>query len=218
MDKIDNAELTAQILQILRENSEAVLEIVEVATKKRQERIEKKQQEFLDRIIAEPGSVIGDSPTAGSSEQKIVLLEFSDFQCPSCAQARETVKEFMDKNQDSVTWVYKYLPLTSIHPQALPAAKAAWAAGRQDKLWEYHDALFNNQDKLGENLYIEIAENLNLDLEQFDRDRQSDAAIQAIEQDINLADSVGINSTPFILLNGKTFSGEIELSQMEEVL
>lgn len=214
-----NPQLQEQVLQIIRDNPEVVLETVEVAAAERQERnIREARQGFLEQMIAEPGSVIGNAPTTGSSEQKIVLLEFSDFQCPFCAQANETVKQFMDKHGDRVTLAYKHLPLTRIHPQALPAAKAAWAAGRQGKFWEYHDALFSQQALLGEELYDKIASDLKLNVEQFNSDRQSEAATEAIQEDLKLASSLRINGTPFFLLNGEPLSGAIELSQMEKVL
>ena len=101
-------------------------------------------------MTTNPKSAIGDSPSTGSASQQIVLLEFSDFQCPFCARAHDTVKQFMAKNQDKVTLAYKHFPLTSIHPQAMPAAKAAWAAQQQGKFWEYYSALFEGQKQLGD--------------------------------------------------------------------
>jgi protein-disulfide isomerase len=147
-----------------------------------------------------------------------VLLEFSDFQCPYCAKAHQTLKQIMGTHQRQVTLVYKHFPLTSIHSEAMPAAKASWAAGQQGKFWQYHDALFAQQDNLGEALYVGTAKKLNLDLEQFNRDRSGDAASTAIEQDRVLAESLGIRGTPFFAINGEAFSGAVSLSEMETVL
>ncbi|NES02633.1 MAG: DsbA family protein, partial [Okeania sp. SIO2F4] len=176
------------------------------------------RQDILQQFKNNPTEEIGDSPTFGSTTQKIVLFEFSDFQCPFCAKAQENLKKFMDKHQDRVTLVFKHLPLTRIHPQAIPAAKASWAAQKQGKFWEYHDALFEQQDKLGEELYVEIANNLDLDIEKFNSDRQSEAATTSIETDIKLAQKIGVSGTPFFVMNGETFSGAVKLSQMEETL
>ncbi|MGB5594511.1 MAG: thioredoxin domain-containing protein, partial [Crocosphaera sp.] len=165
-----------------------------------------------------PQTIIAESPTTGSLAQKNVLLEFSDFQCPYCGQAYKTVKEFMEIHQDEVTLVYKHFPLISIHPQALPAAKASWAAGQQGKFWQYYDALFSQQKELGENLYLNIANNLNLDIEQFNRDRSSKKARIAIEKDIDMATKIGIQGTPFFVFNGQFFSGAIPLSTLEKAL
>ena len=100
----------------------------------------------------------------------------------------------------------------------MPAAKAAWAAQQQGKFWEYHNALFEQQKQLSEELYGAIAKNLNLNLEKFNSDRNSPAAEAAIEKDIQIAQTLGIDGTPFFILNGETFSGAVELSEMETIL
>jgi len=129
-------------------------------------------------------------------------MEFSDFQCPFCAKALETVQQFMAKSQDRVTLVYKHFPLTNIHPNAEPAALAAWAAQQQKKFWEFHDGLFENQKNLGEELYISLATKLNLNLEKFNSDRQSEAAKKAIKKDVELGMAIGVPGTPFFVMNG----------------
>jgi protein-disulfide isomerase len=167
---------------------------------------------------ANPQSVIGDSPTTGATSGEIVLLEFSDFQCPFCARAKGTIKKFLEAHQDKVTLVFKHLPLSRIHPEAIPAAQAAWAAQQQGKFWQYHDALFAQQDRLGEELYLAIARDLNLNLEQFNQDRESEAAIAALEFDLKMASAIGVSGTPFFVMNGEALSGAVELSEFEKTL
>lgn len=217
-NNLTNPELEKQVLQIIRDNPEVIIESVQAYQQEQQQQKQASQQEILQQFKDNPQEQIGDSPTFGSTAQKIVLYEFSDFQCPFCAKAQENLKEFMDKNQDRVTLVFKHLPLTRIHPQAIPAAKASWAAQQQGKFWEYHDALFEQQDKLGEELYLEIANNLGLDVDKFNSDRQSEAATTSIEKDVKLAQKLGVSGTPFFVMNGETFSGAVKLSQMEETL
>ncbi|NES81996.1 MAG: thioredoxin domain-containing protein [Moorea sp. SIO2B7] len=207
-----------QVLQIIRDHPEVILESVQAYQQRKQEEIQQRRQAFLQQMFTKPVSVIGNSPTTGATDNKIVLVEFSDFQCPFCAQAHQTVKEFIDKHGDKVTFTYKNLPLISIHPQALPAAKAAWAAFQQGKFWEYEDALFQQQDKLGEQLYIAIAEILDLDLEQFNRDRNSQVATAAIAEDLNLAQTLAINGTPFFLLNDQILPNPLKIEEMESIL
>jgi protein-disulfide isomerase len=165
-----------------------------------------------------PKAVIGDSPTTGAKEQKIVLLEFSDFQCPYCSKAHQTLKQFMTTRQNQVTLVYKHLPLTQIHPEAMPSAKAAWAAGQQGKFWEFHDALFENQQKLGEPLYVATAQALNLDLKRFDQDRNGQAASAAIQKDVEMAEKLGVTGTPFVIMNDQVISSGVELDNLEAAL
>ena len=213
-----NPSLEEQVLQIIREHPEVLIESVQVYQQRKQEELEQTQQAFLQQIKTDPVSVIGNSPTTGAAANKIVLLEFSDFQCPFCAQAETTVKEFIAQNQDQVTLVYKHFPLSQIHPQAESSAQAAWAAQKQGKFWEYHDALFAQQSELGEDLYMTIAEDLNLDLEQFNRDRNSPEAKAAINEDLELAQKIGVGGTPFFALNGNVIALPLQISAMEDIL
>ena len=211
-------KLREQVLQILRENPEVILDSVKTYQRRQQEQQEKARQSFLQEMKTDPRKVIGQSLTKGAKDAKVVLVEFSDFQCPYCAKAEETLKQFMTKHQDKVTLVYKHLPLTQIHSNALPAAKAAWAAGQQGKFWEFHSALFAQQAQLGEPLYQEVAKSLKLDLPKFDRDRASAAATQAIEQDTKMAEQLGVDGTPFFVMNGQAFSGGVQLADLEATL
>jgi protein-disulfide isomerase len=213
-----NPQLRDQVLQIIRENPEAILETVQAYQKKQQEAQQKAQQSFLQQIKTNPKAVIGTSPTQGAKNGKVLLMEFSDFQCPYCANAHETLKEFMAKHSDTVMLTYKHLPLTSIHAEALPAAKAAWAAGQQGKFWQFHDALFTNQKQLGEALYQSTAKSLGLDLAKFEPDRTSSAVATAINQDLELANKLGVEGTPFFVMNGAPLPGAVQLSDLEKAL
>ncbi len=211
-------QLREQVLQIIRDNPEVLLESVRAYQKKQQQQQQKSQQSILQQFKANPKAVIGQSPTRGATNGSVLLVEFSDFQCPFCAKAHDTLKQFMAKHGDQVTLVYKHLPLTSIHPEALPAAKAAWAAGQQGKFWGFHDALFANQKQLGNALYTATAKSLGLDLQKFDRDRASPAAQAAIEQDVQVAEQLGIDGTPFFVMNGTPLAGAVELADLEKTL
>jgi protein-disulfide isomerase len=207
-------ELEKQVLSIIRNNPEVIIESVKAYQEKQEQSLKNSLiQEFAKKLATNPESIIGTSPYLGSKENKIFLIEFSDFQCPYCAKAQTTLKEFMSKHKEKVTFVFKHFPLTNIHPEAMPAAKAAWAAQQQDKFWGYHDLLFASQNKLSENLYLEIAEKLQLDIEKFNDDRKKAEA--EIVKDINLAEMIGINSTPTLIMNDQYISGAVELSELE---
>lgn len=211
-----SAQLEEQILQVIRQHPEVIIESVEAYQVQQQQEQQQARQAFLDEIKTNPQTIIGGSPTTGATDPRVVLVEFSDFQCPFCGQAHDTVREFMDKYGDEVMLVYKHFPLASIHPEAIPAAKAAWAAYNQGRFWEYHDALFAQQDRLGEELYLAIADDLGLDIELFNRDRSF--ADPAIENDMQLGTGVGVSGTPFFVMNGQTFAGAIPLEQLEQIL
>ena len=212
-----SSQLEQQVLQVIREHPDVIIESVQAYQQEQQAQVQQAQQAFAQQMQAQPAAVIGDSPTTGAVDNPVVLLEFSDFQCPFCADANQTVKQFVDQHGDEVMWVYKALPLTGIHSQALGAAQAAWAAQQQGQFWAYADALYTQQDDLGDAVYQQIAKNLNLDLEQFDRDRHSPAATAAINADVELAQQIGINGTPFFMFNGEVLKS-VTLPDMERLL
>lgn len=211
-------ELEAKIIQVIRNNPEVIFKSVARYRQKKYKEEQYAQKAFLENMQTNPNSVIGESPITGASQKKLLLIEFSDFQCLSCAKAHQTIKEFMVKHQDKVTLVHKNLPLSEIHPQALPAAKASWAAGKQGKFWEFRSALFENQQQLGDEFYVKTAKSLNLDINQFNRDRKSNTANLAMQKDIRLAEELGFDATPILAINGQLVSGAIQLSELEALL
>lgn len=98
--------------------------------------------------------------------------------------------------------VFKNMPLTNIHKMADPAHRAALAAGMQGKFWEYHDKLFEAK-KLNNQLFTAIATELNLDIEKFNKDRNSAAVRRMIQKDVNDARSAGVTGTPTVFINGR---------------
>ncbi|MEC4803581.1 MAG: DsbA family protein [Jaaginema sp. PMC 1079.18] len=215
---ISDSELETKVLEIIRNNPEVIIESLQSFQAQQQQEVEAKRQAVLNEMKGNPTSFIRNSPVTGSSQKNIVLFEFSDFQCPFCAQAHDTLKTFMTKHGDRVTLVYKHLPLVRSHPEALPAAFSAFAAQQQGKFWEYHDALFENQARLGEDLYQEIARNVGLNLEQFERDRTNISARRALQEDLQLAEALMIQGTPFLVMNGEVIPGAVELAEFEQVL
>lgn len=211
-----NPQLEKQILEVIRRHPDVMLEVLQKYAVEQQLKEQKAQADAIKQVRKNTKALIGDSPVQGAADRQIVMLEFSDFQCQYCAAAEKNVKQFMAKYQDKVTLVYKHFPLTQIHPEALPAARAAWAANKQGKFWEYHDALFANQAKLNEAFYIEIAKSLKLDLNKFNTDRQ--AADNSIARDFQLGRKVGIEGTPTFIINGEVISGTATVAELEKAL
>ncbi|MFQ3680450.1 MAG: thioredoxin domain-containing protein [Pseudanabaenaceae cyanobacterium] len=215
---LSDADLEAKVIDIIRRKPEVILESVQAY----QQRQSSAAQSARDRLLAQfqeaPAVLIQDSPVLGESNRPVVLAEFSDFQCPFCARAKATVDEFMAKHGGEVALTFKHFPLSQIHPEALPAAKAARAAQNQGKFWEYHDRLFARQKELGETLYTNLAAELGLDREQFERDRQSAETTATINRDLELGRALGIEGTPFFLMNGRPLAGAVSLAELEQLL
>ncbi|MCZ2200609.1 DsbA family protein [Cylindrospermopsis raciborskii] len=209
-------KLEQQVLEIIRRNPITIIETVQAYQEEQQQRVITRRQEFIKNFSQKPQDVIGNSPTIGSSKLQTVLLEFSDFECPYCSEAHKTLKNLLKKYPNRFTLVYKHFPLFQIHSQALPAARAAWAAHQQGKFWQYHDTLFTKQNQLGESLYIETAKSLKLDLGKFNQDRQ--LADKEIQKDLDLVNNLNLSGTPSFIITSPNFTGPIQLSELETFL
>ncbi len=209
-------QLEKQILEVIRRHPDVLVEVLQKYAQEQQRKEQKAQSDANRQVLKNTKELIGESPVMGAKDRKIVMVEFSDFQCPFCATSQQNVKQFMVKHKEKVTLVYKHFPLTQIHPEALPAARAAWAANKQGKFWEYHDALFAGQAKLGETFYLETANSLKLDINKFNADRKN--ADSAIVKDFTLGRKVGVEGTPTFFINGEVVTGAAKLEDLEKAL
>ena len=149
----------------------------------------------------------------GNPDAEVTLTEYSDFQCPACAQFYPVVNDVMEQYGDQLRFEYKHFPLISIHPLAEPAARAAEAAGQQGKFFEYHDMLFENQGEwssggVASQYFEEYARELELDIEQFNRHMRSSLLADKIRSDLGEARQNGYTGTPTFELNGERMSFE----------
>jgi len=109
-----------------------------------------REQAKVSVLLGPPRVEVGFDPARvrGDPKARVMIVEFSDFQCPYCAQVEATLKNVLAKHEGVVALAFRDMPVTQIHPQALMAAEAARCAGEQGKFWEYHDLLFADQTKL----------------------------------------------------------------------
>jgi protein-disulfide isomerase len=217
---IDDATLNAKVLDVIRKNPAAIIEAVTNHQREQQIAQQKAEEAALAARLAQfdLSKVADGSPTRGTGDGKLVVVEFSDFQCPFCARAQSTLDELMRKHGKEVKLVFKHLPIEQIHPEGVAAARAAWAAQQQGKFWEYHDLLFAAQEQLGPQTYTALAKQLKLDVARFERDRAGAEAAAAVERDLALANQLGIQGTPFFLVNREPISGAVPLAQFEAAL
>jgi len=194
-----DTNLEAAILDVIQQHPEVILRSLVTYQAQQQEQEHQAQLQTLNQLKQNIPAVIGSSPVLKHSQDSTVtLIEFGDYECPFCIEAHPQLQQFLEQHPN-VELVYKHLPLIDIHPEALPAAKASWAALQQGKFWEFHNALFERQGNLGEQAYREIAAGLKLNLEKFDSDRHSFAATEAIIQDMEDASKLKIEGTPSFL-------------------
>ncbi|MFT7625459.1 MAG: protein-disulfide isomerase [Myxococcota bacterium] len=150
-----------------------------------------------------------DAPLLGDPEKATVaIIAFSDFECPYCTKAEETVKQIQEKYGDDVVVAFRHFPL-DFHQNSPPAHRASWAAAKQDKFWEFHDKVFANQNELNRSAYSRYAAELELDVEQFEKDMDSEEAANAISIDKAIADKAEVEGTPTFLVNGSRMVGAL---------
>ena len=147
--------------------------------------------------------------TQGDKNSKVVLVEYSDFECPACRVFYLLLKDIEAKYGTKMELVYRYFPL-SYHANSLLAAQAAQAAGKQGKFWEMHDLLFEGQDSWAnqngtdaEETFVSYARSLGLNTSQFKNDLNSPETKAKIEGDYQGGVKSGVDATPTFFLNGK---------------
>lgn len=157
-------------------------------------------------------------PSHGPEDAPITIVEFSDFECPFCRRFHEqTYQALLDAYPGQIRFVYRNLPLTSIHPNAMSAAVASLCAQEQDAYWEYHDKLFSS-DRLGRAVYLEYAAELELDVEEFTACLDSGKFDEFIQSDMEFAFNLGVQSTPTFFINGLALVGAQPLPNFKNLI
>ena len=153
-----------------------------------------------------------DDWVKGSRDASVILVEYSDFQCPACASYYPMVKKVAEEFGDRIAVVYRHFPLP-IHQHAKVLSNAAEAAGKQGKFWEMHDLIFENQIKLTSKSKEEVqvalkdlAASTGINTEDFLKDLDSEEIKNKVEASYKTATDAGINSTPSFFINGTKIS------------
>ncbi len=199
------------IINVLRNNSEAVLDIAqEGSTKKRKRALEAQWQQDM----SVPKKVtLENRPVFGTKNAPVTVIEFSDFTCTYCAQAAINLKKLMSTYEGKVNVVFKHTPLSS-NPTSLLASKYVIAAGWQSekKALRLYEAYFAGQQRLlqeGEAFLNEVAKNIGLDMQKLIKDSKSTKVLKIIEEDLNDAKDLNVEGTPFFLVNNLVLRGSL---------
>jgi protein-disulfide isomerase len=132
-----------------------------------------------------------------------VIVEYGDYECPYSRAAYRQIQVVERTVGHAVRFAFRHFPLTQIHPHALAASAAAEAAALQDRFWEMHELLFHNQTALEDGDLLSYARQLRLDVEQFERDRDSAGVMQRIGRDVESGRSTGrVTGTPTLFIDG----------------
>jgi cyclophilin family peptidyl-prolyl cis-trans isomerase/protein-disulfide isomerase len=169
--------------------------------------------------ISDSDWVLGDKASA-----TLTIIEYSDFQCPYCAQLAPILEELQKNHPDDVRVAFRYFPLPS-HPLSLKAAAAADAAGQQGKFWEMHNALFENQSAWSSMTEADFqswveneAQTLKLDKAKFVEAMNSKDVTDKVQTAQKHGQDIGIPGTPMVLINGQYYQGPRDLASFEAIL
>ena len=177
-----------------------------------------------------PANVNVSAPSAqdhimGSPTAKVVLIEYSDFQCPYCSLVYPTIKTIVDNSNGTVAWVMRDFPLKSIHPQANPAANAAECIAAQlgSAGWfKYADAVFANQDKLSASYSAQLAQQFGADMTKYNACVSASTYQSKIDEQMAEAENNGGQGTPYTVVYGGgkqvPISGAVQASQFTSVI
>lgn len=175
-------------------------------------------KENTSEILVRPDSYKASTPSA-----TLTLVEFADYQCPTCGAYYLIVKQLQSEFSQNLNFVFRNFPLTNIHKNAYLAAQAAAAAGLQNKYWLMHDKLFETQKDWSEvdnarDIFVEYAKVLGLNIDQFKKDLDSTVVQDHINQDLRDGNSLGVNATPTFYLNGEKIPNLLSLDDFRTLI
>jgi len=154
----------------------------------------------------------------GNPSAKITLVQYGDYQCPRCYAAHcilPTIQQLLDKQ---IRFVFRHFPQPHIHPEAYHAAEAAEAAASQDKFWEMHTHLLQNQSNLSDSSLVRYAIALYLDVNQFLYEMTTDDHVARIQTDIDSGLQSGVVKTPTFFINGYKYSDDYGIDGLLEAV
>ena len=156
--------------------------------------------------------------TRGPAGAPVIIVEYGDYECPACQFAYAQVEKLLEAEAGNVKFVFRHFPLMSIHPQAMAAALAAEAAGRQSKFWQMHAKLFESRGELDDQHIGQYGVELELDLDKFARDIQSEGIEAHIRQQRLEGARSGVNGTHTFFVNGSRYDGDFTYEALSAVV
>lgn len=162
--------------------------------------------------ITEADHVRGDLKKA-----KVVMVEYSDFECPFCGRHNPSMLSAMEDFGDDIAWVYRHFPL-SFHPEANPAALASECAAEQGKFWEFADIMYENQETLSTEFYQSTAKSLKLNMNKFNDCFETAKYQDRINADMATGSEAGVSGTPATFINGQLVSGAVPYTTLKDAI
>lgn len=166
-------------------------------------------------------TITEDDHIRGNPDAPVTLVEFSDMECPFCSRFHPTAQQAIDEYRDQLRWVYKHFPLDNIHSEARPAAEASecvWEQKGDEGFWRFADAMFEQQNRLGSEFYREVAEQIGVNMSQFDDCVSSRKYQDKVEKDYQDGLQAGVTGTPGSFVNGTPVKGAVPYTQLKSII
>jgi protein-disulfide isomerase len=170
-------------------------------------------------LLAPPRAVVAVDPkrVRGPANAPVTVVEFSDFQCPYCGAAEDTLHQLTLKYPVQIRLAYRDFPL-DFHPRSRPAAEASRCALAQGKYWQYHDLLFANQQHLEDGDLSKFAGQLGMDLRSFNECLTRKTYADDIRHDVEDGEKLGTTGTPEFFVNGIAVHGAVSLDELSRIV
>lgn len=150
----------------------------------------------------------------GDPQAPCTLVEYGDYQCPDCGRAQPLVKQLQKHFSTRLRFVFRNFPLTKIHAHAQAAAEVAEFAATKEQFWKMHDLLFENQTRLGEELFEELARELKIDPDELQQALENKTFAEGVRADFAGGIRSGVNGTPTFFINGQRYDDLIDYDSM----
>ena len=150
----------------------------------------------------------------GPEHARVTLIEYGDFECPTCKLAAPTVKMLLDQFPNQIRFAYRHFPLEEAHPHALLAAEASESAAAQGRFWPVHDLLFRNQTHLKDKDLYRYAAEVGLDMARYTAEMDDQVYLQRIREHQRSGRDSGVRGTPTFFVNGKKLTGDQSIDSL----
>ncbi len=157
-------------------------------------------------------------PMLGNNSAQIAIVEFSDYECGFCQKQEQALKQIIDQYDGKVKLIWKDFPEKDENSISFQAAVSARCAQKQNQFWAYHDLLYENSNNLSKEKFLELANNLNLNLDKFNDCLTSESAKNLVQDNIKEANALDINGIPFIYINDQEVMGEINFEVLKIIV
>ncbi len=186
---------------------------------------------YLSRQADEPEAIAapihadikGGGHLRGPENASLTLVEFGDYQCPSCGAYHPLVKEILNRYPQKLRLEFHHFPLVSIHPNSMLASKAAEAAGEQGRYWEMHDALFEHQREWSDSpnaepIFVALASQMGLDSNKFMQGLRSPQLQERILRDVERGQDAKVDAVPTFFINGERVHVKLSMEDFVQVI